>query len=745
MSRRRIAVIVCALMAAPACASSHPVVAPSATTVVTSPEAPVSEPASLTPAIVAPNGQPTSSVDVGAPTTARRWIEAVEAIVRDAKPTPPEAARLYAYAAKAYDDARAAGSDEAHAGAAVRTVLLAVQPEQGPAIVAAAHTLGAADAVDPAASASMQALLQRVASDGFTSAPTPTEPEGDRLWHGADGQSPLAPNAGGWTHWLLPADVHVTVPDPPAPGTPEHDRQLTIVKQAALLRDAHWAERINFWGGTPGTNTPSGIWQDVLWSEMRDSGSTLPGDAQYAHAQSILAQTIADAFIETWKVKYTYWTARPDMIDPTIKPAMKDPRFPGYVSGHSTISAAAATVLVALAPAKERVWMADAIEARDSRLVAGIHLDVDNVEGFTLGTTIGTLIIGRLGIRPAPPATIAARPDRLAVPDSIRQPTIRVPDTPDAPDPATPIVAATDGLAFTPAVSTHSPGAHDGEGKLVIVRKPGYERAFVVTLPSDSTPELGDGWRATTLSTDGMWTPAACDGVPTSVVGKRIVYVESAPAGEGRRDVRLVAFDLSTKTFSSYLPTRNDEVYDGIGTAVGDHEFDLGFWKDPEPGAYGMPSGRPMVRRIDLRTGAYRDLTITGLPATSQRGGRWEYFELAQAFNLVHDASGVTAEARTPDSVAQPAVDGITQGDIVGDDVVFTRADGAIHAKIHADRSPSVYGWAGTHGYFMAGNWSDDHRDVTFAPGVYDVRTATWDWAFTTNKPLFVVGVIANA
>ena len=743
MSRRRIAGIVLALALAlvPACASSHPSVAPSTTIAVTSlPDVSRSEPALLASTTAVPTSAPSTTVGIASPTTARRWIEAVEAIVRDVKPTPPEAARLYAYAAVAYDEASAAGSDEAHAGAAVRLVLRAVRPDQTAAIDAAAQALGAADTVDLAKSAATKALVERATSDRFADAPVPTEPRGDDLWHSADGQAPLAPNAGGWAHWLLPIDARLTVPVPPVPGTTEHDRQLAIVRQAALLRDARWADRINFWGGTPGTNTPSGIWQDVLWSEVRDD-SLARSDQEYAHIQSILAQTIADAFIETWKVKYTYWTARPDMIDPTIRTAMKDPRFPGYVSGHSTISAAAAMVLLALVPSRGPVWMADAIEARDSRLVAGIHLDVDNLEGFTLGTTIGKLIAARVEGRPDKPSAITAKPDRLSVPDSIRQAGIKVPDTPPTAAPT----AAENSLAFTPTVSARSPGTRDGAGALVLLHKPGYERAFVVTLAGGATPQLGAGWQATTLSDDAMWTPAACEGVPTSVVGTRwIVYVESAGTTNGTQDVRLVAFDRSTKTFSSFLPLPNDESYDAIGTPVGDHEYDLGYWRDAAADANGLITGTPVVRRIDLRTGAYRDLKISGLGVNNNApGGRWDFGQLMTSYTIAHDAAGVTAEPRSAGSPAPVAVDGITQANPPGADVVYSRADGGIHAKVHADRSPYVYGWVGTHGYFLAGNWSDDHRNVTFAPGVYDVRSARWDWAFTSNEALFVIGVIA--
>jgi membrane-associated phospholipid phosphatase len=110
----------------------------------------------------------------------------------------------------------------------------------------------------------------------------------------------------------------------------------------------------------------------------------------------ILSQTLADAFIECWKVKYTYWTKRPDMVGKNIQTAMDNPPFPSYVSGHSTISAAAATVLANFFPKKKDFYIENAENARDSRLWAGIHFNYDNMQGYELGKKIGEEIISKI-------------------------------------------------------------------------------------------------------------------------------------------------------------------------------------------------------------------------------------------------------------------------------------------------------------------------------------------------------------
>ena len=67
--------------------------------------------------------------------------------------------------------------------------------------------------------------------------------------------------------------------------------------------------------------------------------------------------------MECWKVKFTYQTKRPDMTDKSIATAMPNPPFPSYVSGHSTFSGAAATVLGHIIPQKITQFEAMATEA----------------------------------------------------------------------------------------------------------------------------------------------------------------------------------------------------------------------------------------------------------------------------------------------------------------------------------------------------------------------------------------------
>jgi hypothetical protein len=334
-----------------------------------------------------------TSVTAPAP-VARRWLLFTQDLVRTDKPTPPESARLYAYVAEAYALARA-GHNETIATEAARLLLRTVSPQNADKIDDFALTISPSATLPAAVRSIVDQLIDRSTHDGWAedAAADRTPPNGDGFWRSA-GAGPYSPTAGQWQRWLVPVGTSYDVPPPPSFGSTEYQQQLDIVHAAVQARDARWVAQINFWGGAPGTEAPAGIWQNFLWTQVGPSFTT--DDVAYSRVQAILAKTIADAFMECWKVKFQYWTARPDMVDATVRPSMKDPPFPGYVSGHSTISAAAATVLGRLLPDHASVFLRGAQEARDSRLYAGIHFDVDNQQGFMLGQKVGDTINGVL-------------------------------------------------------------------------------------------------------------------------------------------------------------------------------------------------------------------------------------------------------------------------------------------------------------------------------------------------------------
>jgi membrane-associated phospholipid phosphatase len=123
---------------------------------------------------------------------------------------------------------------------------------------------------------------------------------------------------------------------------------------------------------------------------------------------------VADAFISCWHEKYRFDLVRPVSyvrrhIDPQWEPLLITPPFPEYPSGHSTQSAAAATVLTAffgenyafddrtgerdgLEPRSFTSFWAAAEEAGMSRLYGGIHFRSAIEAGLEQGRCVGAYV-----------------------------------------------------------------------------------------------------------------------------------------------------------------------------------------------------------------------------------------------------------------------------------------------------------------------------------------------------------------
>ncbi|WP_431242174.1 phosphatase PAP2 family protein [Flavobacterium sp. P21] len=99
--------------------------------------------------------------------------------------------------------------------------------------------------------------------------------------------------------------------------------------------------------------------------------------------------------ISCWDAKYVYFNPRPCQMDPSIKTTTGVPNFPAYVSGHSTFSVAASTVLSHFVPAKKTEYEAMALEASNSRMYGAIHYRSDCEKGLTLGKKVAGFALAR--------------------------------------------------------------------------------------------------------------------------------------------------------------------------------------------------------------------------------------------------------------------------------------------------------------------------------------------------------------
>ncbi|MEO0393278.1 MAG: hypothetical protein AAF213_08525 [Pseudomonadota bacterium] len=108
-----------------------------------------------------------------------------------------------------------------------------------------------------------------------------------------------------------------------------------------------------------------------------------------------MADAVRDAAILAWQTKYRYWTQRPSMRRPDLKLHIGNPPFPGYVSGHATMSATASTLLAARDPANANRYDDLARDATNSRLFGGVHPPSDNDFGQQLGQKVALAHMGK--------------------------------------------------------------------------------------------------------------------------------------------------------------------------------------------------------------------------------------------------------------------------------------------------------------------------------------------------------------
>lgn len=149
---------------------------------------------------------------------------------------------------------------------------------------------------------------------------------------------------------------------------------------------------VHFWADGVGTYTPPGHW-DAIAAE--DFVSKHYSELRWARNMALLNMALMDAAIVCWDTKYYYFNPRPTQLDPRIKTLTGVPNFPAYISGHSTFSGAAATILGHLVPEKAAAYNDMAAEASLSRMYGGIHYRADCEVGLEVGKKIGNYAVQR--------------------------------------------------------------------------------------------------------------------------------------------------------------------------------------------------------------------------------------------------------------------------------------------------------------------------------------------------------------
>jgi hypothetical protein len=207
---------------------------------------------------------------------------------------------------------------------------------------------------------------------------------------------PTEPAWGKVQPWLMARRDQFRPPPPPAYGSRPFGREAREVEKVGDRLSAEKKRIAIYWSDGPGTLTPPGHWTEIALDLIRRNHLNTP---QSARVLASLSSAQADAFISCWDVKFTYWSTRPvtaiQRRSPNWQPFLTTPPFPGYISGHSTVSTAAAEVLAYFFPKEARNLRVKAREASLSRLYGGIHFRSDLDEGQKVGKGIAQLAIDR--------------------------------------------------------------------------------------------------------------------------------------------------------------------------------------------------------------------------------------------------------------------------------------------------------------------------------------------------------------
>jgi hypothetical protein len=161
--------------------------------------------------------------------------------------------------------------------------------------------------------------------------------------------------------------------------------------------------------------TPGGHWMGIAAIASKQSGAD---EVTTAKAYALTSIALYDAFISCWDEKYRSNYIRPvtvinEILDNTWMPYLQTPPFPEYTSGHSTITASAATVLTrvfgenfAFQDTSDLRYIGmqrhfnsfneAAAECSISRVYGGIHYRFSVDTGAEMGKKLGQMIIEKI-------------------------------------------------------------------------------------------------------------------------------------------------------------------------------------------------------------------------------------------------------------------------------------------------------------------------------------------------------------
>ena len=232
-------------------------------------------------------------------------------------------------------------------------------------------------------------VIARIKADGSDAVWSGTVPTGPCMWTGTNPGNAAAAN---WRPLLLNSPSEFRPQPPPPCNSPQVQADLAMVKsfpRALTMANLNTNSRALYWQTAEGV-FPWAIAQLNRWV-LEDKLETNPPKA--ARAYALLGAVGFDAFIASQDAKFAYWYLRPAQLDTTLVPLFQAPNFPSYPSNHSTFSTSRAEVLAYLFPDRAAAIRAMGKEAGDLRIWAGIHFEIDNQAGVSMGKNIAQKFI----------------------------------------------------------------------------------------------------------------------------------------------------------------------------------------------------------------------------------------------------------------------------------------------------------------------------------------------------------------
>jgi hypothetical protein len=223
----------------------------------------------------------------------------------------------------------------------------------------------------------------------------------------------LLPQWGFVTPFAMSSSSQFRPPGPPSLESERYAADYEEVKQVGAAvgstRTAEQSEIALFWADGSDTETPPGHWNSIAQIIATAHANTVEENARLF---ALLNIAMADAAICAWDAKYAFDFWRPVTAIAFAEPGLNwtsfivTPPFPEYVSGHSTFSGAAATVLPLFYGSEDLPFTTGsdflpgvyhsfstcldaAEEAAVSRLYGGIHFRSASEDGLQAGIGIG--------------------------------------------------------------------------------------------------------------------------------------------------------------------------------------------------------------------------------------------------------------------------------------------------------------------------------------------------------------------